>query len=285
MLGRVSVHSILPELLTRAASAVFDAAGIRHIAHGTANAVEAASVAAADPHALALVGPYRSAHVAEAVEVTAPAGLPLLAPVATWAGVTRDDEPGCDDPARHLGTVLRLVARDTEVATRIAGDVVAAGRQALVVAGEHDYGRQLDDQLRLASLPRAERVEDADLVIVAGLAGEAEIERAAASAPLPLVAFDGAQGAGLGEREVRIALPYAPVDGVPTDELLAGAECAHRAADLVVRAVAEGARDRPEMLTALRRLGGFDAHGDPTEPRVWLWRADDAWNLRPDRPL
>jgi ABC-type branched-subunit amino acid transport system substrate-binding protein len=122
-------------LLTRAASAVFDAAGIRHIAHGTANAVEAASDAAADPHALALVGPYRSVHVAEAVEVTAPAGLPLLAPVATWAGVTRDDEPGCDDPARHRGTVLRLVARDTEVAARIAGDVVAAGRQALVVAG------------------------------------------------------------------------------------------------------------------------------------------------------
>jgi hypothetical protein len=60
-------------------------------------------------------------------------------------------------------------------------------------------------------------------VIVAGLAGEAEIERAAASAPLPLVAFDGAQGAALGEREVRVALPYAPVDGVPTDELLADA--------------------------------------------------------------
>jgi hypothetical protein len=285
MLGRVSVHSILPELLTRAASAVFEAAGIRHTAHGTGNVVQAGSAAAADPHAHAVVGPYRSADVAQAVEATAPAGLALLAPVATWAGVTRHDEPGCDDPARHYGTVLRLVARDTEVAARIAGDALAAGQRALVVAGEHDYGRQLDGQLRLASLPHAEHAEDADLVVVAGLAGEPEIERAAASAPLPVVAFDGAQGAALGEREVRVALPYAPVDGVPTDELLAGVECARRAADLVVRALAEGVTERAEMLIALRRLGGFDVHGDPTDPPVWLWRADAAWELRPDRPL
>ena len=173
------------------------------------------------------------------MEVTGPAGLALLAPVATWAGVTRDDEPGCDDAARHGGTVLRLVARDTEVAARIATDVRAAGQHALVVAGEHDYGRQLDGQLRLASLPRAERADDADLVVLAGLAGEPEIERAAATAPLPLVAFDGAQGAALGDREVHVALPFAPVDGVPTEELLAGVERAERAADLVVRAIAE----------------------------------------------
>lgn len=281
----MSVHSILPELLTRAAGAVFDAAGIRHIAHGAGNAVRAASRAAADPHAHALLGPYRSADVAEAVEATAAAGLALLAPVATWAGVTRDDEPGCDDPARHGGTVLRLVARDTEVAARIASDVLDAGQRALVVPGEHDYGRQLDGQLRLARLPRAQRAENADLVILAGLAGEREIERAAASAPLPIVAFDGAQGAALGDREVRVALPFAPVDGIPTDELMAGAESAQRAAHLVARAVAEGAGDRAAMLTALRRLGGLDAHGDPTAPPVWLWRADAAWNLRPDRPL
>ena len=74
--------------------------------------------------------------VAEAVEATAPAGLPLIAPVATWAGVTRDDEPGCeDDPARHGGTVLRMVARDTVVAARIAADLRAQGSEPLVIAG------------------------------------------------------------------------------------------------------------------------------------------------------
>jgi hypothetical protein len=281
----MTVHSILPELLTRAVGNVLDAAGIRHVAHGTANPVEAAGAAAADPQAHALLGPYRSADVAEAVEATAPAGLALLAPVATWAGITRDDEPGCDDPARHHGTVLRLVARGTEVATRIAGDVLAAGQHALVMAGEHDYGHQLDGQLRLASLRRAERTEDAELVILAGLAGEPEIERASSLAPLPLVAFDGVQGAALGDREVRLALPYAPVSGFRIPELLSGAGRAHAAADLVVRAVADGAADRPAMLAALRGLGGFDAHGDPPNPPVWLWRADAAWDLRPDRPL
>jgi hypothetical protein len=281
----MTVHSILPDLLTQAAGAAFDAAGITHVAHGAANPVEVAAEAAADPEALALVGPYRSADVAEAVEATAPAGLALLAPVATWAGVTRDDEPGCDDPARHRGTVMRLVARDTEVARRIAEHLRALGRSALVVAGEHDYGRQLDGQLRLADLPRVARAEDADLVVLAGLAGEPEIERARTSAPLPVVAFDGVQGAALGEREVRVAMPYGPVDGVPTDELLAGVERAHHAADLVVRAATEGAADRPAMLAALRRLGGFDSHGDPPGPPVWLWHADAAWELRPDRPL
>ena len=64
----------------------------------------AAEAAAADPDAVALLGPYRSRAVADAVEATAPAGLALIAPVATWAGVTREDEPGCEDePARHRG--------------------------------------------------------------------------------------------------------------------------------------------------------------------------------------
>jgi hypothetical protein len=48
--------------------------------------MRAAVAAADDPSALAMVGPYRSADVAEAVEATAPVGLPLLAPVATWVG-------------------------------------------------------------------------------------------------------------------------------------------------------------------------------------------------------
>jgi hypothetical protein len=281
----VTVHSILPDALTHRVGAALEAAGIRHVAHGTGDPVAAATAAAADPAALALLGPYRSADVAEALEVSAPAGLALLAPVATWAGVTRDGEPGCDDAARHRGTVLRLVARDTEVAARLAADVLTAGRRALVVAGEHDYGRQLDGQLRLAGLPRAERAEQADLVVLAGLAGEPEIERAAASAPLPLVAFDGAQGAALGDREVLIAMPYAPVDGVPVRELLAGVAHARRAAELVARALAGGATDRTAVLAAVRRLGGFDAHGDPPDPPVWLWRADAGWELRPDRAL
>jgi hypothetical protein len=46
----------------------------------------AAAAASAHPSALAMVGPYRSADVAEALEATARVGLPLLAPVATWAG-------------------------------------------------------------------------------------------------------------------------------------------------------------------------------------------------------
>ena len=284
MLEPASVHSILPESLTRAAGAVLEAAGIGHVAHGTADIV---GLRARQPpiRSAGAARPDRSADVAEAVEVTGPTGLALLSPVATWAGVTRDDEPGCDDAARHCGTVLRLVARDTEVAARIATDVRAAGQHALVVAGEHDYGRQLDGQLRLASLPRAERADDADLVVLAGLAGEPEIERAAATAPLPLVAFDGAQGAALGDREVHVALPVRaggrrPDRGAPGRGGARGA-----AADLVVRAIAEDVDGRPAVLTALRRLGGFDANGDPSDPPVWLWRADSAWELRAGPPV
>ena len=290
MLRSMVVHSILPDALTSAAATTLEAAGISHVAHGTADFMRAAATAAADPEAVALLGPYRSADIADAVVATAPAGLALLAPVATWAGVTRDDEPGCndpgyDEPAQHRGTVLRLVARDTEVAARIASDVAVKGLRAFVVAGSHDYGRQLDDQLRLAGLPRAERAEDADLAILAGLAGEPEIEIAAACSPLPLVAFDGVQGSALGAREVRVALPHAPAEGIPAQELLEGVHHARLAAGLVVEAVADGAADRASILAAVRRNGGFDEHGDPVEPPVWLWRADADWALSPDRPL
>src|SRR5215218_5769160 len=120
------VHSALPETLTSAASDVFDAAGVAHVAHGDGDTVAAAEAVVDDRRAVALLGPFLSAHVAEALEATAPAGLPLLAPVATWAGVTRQYEPGCDDAAHHRGTVLRMVARDTEVAARLAGHLRAA---------------------------------------------------------------------------------------------------------------------------------------------------------------
>jgi hypothetical protein len=33
------------------------------------------------------------------------------------------------------------------------------------------------------------------------------------------------------------------------------------------------------MLAALRDSGRWDEYGDPYEPAVWLWRADDRWRL------
>ena len=280
------VHSTLPDALTAVVDDVLRAAGVEHRAHGPDAPMRAAKAAAGDEGAVALIGPFRSADVAEAVEVTAPAGLPLIAPVATWAGVTRDDEPGCDDAARHGGTVLRMVARDTEVAARLAADVRAAGRRALVVAGEHDYGVQLDGQLELAGLPRADSAADADLVVLCGLSDAPEIERAAALAPLPVVAFDGVQGADLGAgRDVRLALPVAPAPGVVAGDVLFFVEPTRRAAQLVVAALHEGTGDRAALLSEMRRLGPFDEHGDPVDPPVWLWRAREDWTVEPDRPL
>ena len=275
-----------PERLAVAADAVLSAAGVQHVAHGLEAPVRSAAAAADDPEAVALLGPYRSEDVAHAVEATAAAGLPLLAPVATWAGVTRDDEPGCDDPARHRGTVLRLVARDTVVAARIADHLRATDRRAFVVAGEHDYGRQLVGQLLVAGLPSAERPEDADLVVLGGLAGEPEVARAAALAPLPIVAFDGVQGAELGgERNVCVALPTPPSDHFTSADLFAGVERAGHAAQLVVEGMGRGAGDRASLLETLRDLGPFDEHGDPVDPPVWLWRARDGWTLEPDRAI
>jgi hypothetical protein len=279
-----TVHSILPERLTAAIDSVLAGAGLAHVAHGDGHPVRAAERAVEDPRAAALIGPFRSADVAEALEVTAPAGLPLLAPVATWVGVTRDDEPGCDDAADHRGTVLRLVARDMVVAERIAADVRAAGRRALVVAGEHDYGVQLDGQLRMAGLPRAEDEADAGLVVLCGLAGEDEIARAAATS-LPIVAFDGVQRAALDPGRVLVALPFAPRERVAAVDLFLGVERARRAAELVVAALRDAAPDRATVLASLRAAGRFDEHGDPVDPPVWLWRAGPHWELRPERPL
>src|SRR6476619_7512624 len=169
------VHSALPESLTRAVDAVLAPARVGHVAHGDGDPVGAAERAAGDGDAVALIGPFRSRDVADAVAATAPAGLPLIAPVATWAGVTRDDEPGCEDPARHGGTVLRIVARDTVVAQRIAADLAAREQRALVIAGDHEYGSQLDGQLRLGGLPRTPDPGEADVVVLAGLAGEPEV--------------------------------------------------------------------------------------------------------------
>jgi hypothetical protein len=278
-----AVHSILPPHLTEAVERMFPG----HVAHGDRDVVGAAERAAAEPRALALIGPFRSADVSEALEVTAPALLPLLAPVATWAGVTRSDEPGCDDPADHRGTVLRLLARDTVVAERVAAEVRARSGRALVLAGGHDYGRQLDGQLRIAGLPRVESEADADVVVLCGLAGSPETAEAGALVDLPVIAFDGVQGdAELGRREdVVLALPYAPVDGLPAADLFSGVENARRAARLVATALRDGATDRASVLARLRELGPFDAHGDPVDPPVWLWSAEHGWALEPSRAI
>jgi hypothetical protein len=285
----MSVHSALPQPLTEAVDAVLAAAGVAHIAHGDADPVRAAEQAVLDSAARALIGPFRSADVNEALAVTGPAGLALLAPIATWAGLTRADEPaGADDePPDHRGTVLRLVARDTVVAQHIAADLRASGRRALVVAGAHDYGRQLAAQLALADLPRTDDAGEADVVVLCGLSGAAEIERAAALAPRPVIAFDGVQGADLGPgRDVRLALPFGPPGAGDTlDALFRGVPSARRGAELVADAVRGGAADRAAILAALRAAGPFDEHGDPVDPPVWLWRADEAWNLTPDRAL
>jgi hypothetical protein len=250
--------------------------GVRHVAHGESDHVGAATMAAGDPDAVAFIGPFRSRAVAEAVEATAPAGLMLLAPVATWAGVTRADEPGCDDnPADHRGTVLRMVARDTEVAFRLAAYLRARGERAQLIAGDGEYGTQLAGQLRLADLPVG---DEADVVVVAGVPEERGMERAAATAPMPVIAFDGVQGLDIGfDRDVWVVLPFAedPTHGVE----------AARAARLVVDALATGARTRADVLAACRAAGSFDEHGDPVDPPVWLWRADRDWTLRPERPL
>jgi hypothetical protein len=279
-----AVHTALPDDLTTVVAAVLGVAAVEHVAHGVGDPVGAASVAAADERALALIGPFRSRDVAEALEATAPAGLPLLAPVATWAGVTRSDEPGCEDPAAHRGTVLRMVARDTVVAARIAGGAIAHSVRAHVVAGEHEYGVQLDGQLRLAGLPRADAPGDADFVVLCGLAGEPEVARAIGLG-MPTIAFDGVQGGELGGRDdVRLALPFGD-DAARTDGSIDISGGARRAAELVVAALASGARDRSSVLAAVRQLGPFDASGDPIDPPVWLWRAGPDWTLRPDRPL
>jgi hypothetical protein len=269
----------LPPALERAAAAVLDGAGVRHVAHGEHDHVRAATLAAGDADAVAFIGPFRSRAVAEAIEATAPAGLALLAPVATWAGVTRDDEPGCEDhPADHRGTVLRMVARDTEVAFRLAAHLRSRGERALLIAGEGEYGAQLAGQLRLAQLPRAADVAGAAFALVAGVPEEPGMERAAATAPLPVVAFDGIQGLDVGfDRDVWVVLPFAedPTHGIE----------AARAAQLVADALAAGARTRGDVLDACRAAGPFDEHGDPIDPPVWLWRAEPDWTLRPDRPL
>jgi hypothetical protein len=170
-----------------------------------------------------------------------------------------------------------MLARDTEVAARLAEDVRAAEQVAWVVAGEHEYGVQLDGQLDFVGLPRAAAAEAADLVVLCGLAGHPEVARAA-ELGLPVVAFDGVQG-GAPIPDCSLMLPFAPGDDMD------GTTAATRAATLISEAVAGGARDRTALLSAIRIAGPFDEHGDPVDPPVWLYHAGADWSLTPDRPL
>ena len=78
----MTVHSILPPSLTKAVDDVLSSAGIEHVAHGDNEPVDAATIAAADPKAQAVIGPFRSRDVAEAVEATAAIGLPRATDLA-----------------------------------------------------------------------------------------------------------------------------------------------------------------------------------------------------------
>jgi hypothetical protein len=161
--------------------------------------------------------------------------------VATWAGVTRSNEPCEGDPARHRGTVLRFLARDTEVAARLAEDVRAAEQQAFVMAGEHEYGVQLDGQLDFVGLPRAAAAEDADpgrALRAGGAPGGGARRRARAAG--------GRLRRRAGRRAVpdcSLMLPFTP------DDDMGGTTAAARAATLISEAAAGGARDRTALLS------------------------------------
>ena len=86
----VAVHSALPEAMTRAVDVVLRVGRVPHVAHGDGDPLAAAERAAADPAALALIGPMRSADVAEARGGDRPGG-----PAGPRAGrdVVRGDPP------------------------------------------------------------------------------------------------------------------------------------------------------------------------------------------------
>ena len=69
------VHSVLPDRLMAVVDAVLEEAGVEHVPHE--DHMRAAQAAA--EYGTALIGPYRSRAVAEAAEVTTPAGVPTAA--------------------------------------------------------------------------------------------------------------------------------------------------------------------------------------------------------------
>jgi len=171
-----------------------------------------------------------------------------------------------------------MIARDTVVAGRLAEDVRAAEQHAFVVAGEHEYGDQLDRQLDHVGLPRVERPEDADLVVLCGLAGRPEVARAAALG-LPVIAFDGVQG-GAPIPDCSVMLPFEP------DEDPGGAdadEARHRPGRHRLASTAPA--NRATLLSAIRTAGPFDEHGDPVDRRCGSTAPARTGACKPDRPL
>lgn len=62
MIPRMVVHSVLPPALIGAVAGVLVPAGVAHVAHGDSDPVRAASIAAADGDALALIRETRRGH-------------------------------------------------------------------------------------------------------------------------------------------------------------------------------------------------------------------------------
>jgi len=83
----------------------------------TVRTLPATTRSAVAAHALTPLSSHPSADIAEAAEAPAPAGLALLTPRATWAGATREDEPGYDDAA-SLGYSIGSARRTMMDATR-----------------------------------------------------------------------------------------------------------------------------------------------------------------------
>jgi hypothetical protein len=265
-IGAVSaarVHSgELPERHAAVLARTLRAAGVEHAAGSTPEE------AAADADCVAFIGPFRSWRAALAAPVLNAAGIVQVCPAATWAALTRADEPSGDDEAPDLrpagrATLVRLVPRDTEVCRRLVEN--APERRLAVVADHESYGRQLAQQLRLAGLE--ERPGEPDAVVYCGLAENAPHGLLAGRR---VYAFDGAQG--FGDAHTRYVLPIVPLDGWSGADLHAYVPQLRQAGELVARAVERGGADREAVLRAVWELGGFDEHGDPPRGPVGVWR-------------
>src|SRR3954463_15725966 len=97
------VHSTFPDALTAVVDEVLRAGGVEHRAHGPAAPVRAAETAAGDAAAVALIGPFASGGVGEAVEATAPGGPPLRARGGRGGGGARAGGPAADRAGGGVG--------------------------------------------------------------------------------------------------------------------------------------------------------------------------------------
>ena len=237
--------------------------------------MRAAELAAGDPEALALIGPFRSRRGrrggrgdrAGRAAAARPGGDVGGRDAQRRAGLRgRPGAPprhrAADGGARHRGGGAAGGGRARGGAARVRG-----GRRARVRRAARRPARP-----RRAAAGR-ERAEAADLVVLCGLAGQPEVARAA-ELGLPVVAFDGVQG-GAPIPDCSLMLPFAP------DEDMGGTTAADAGRHAGLRGLAGGARDRAALLSAIRIAGPFDEHGDPVDPPVWLYRAGADWSSEP----